>query len=398
MKRNNLYSRPKLNDKKLMGLEPEGKDYRIVVEDQLYFFVKSTGHKSWQLRYKNIIGVWTWKGLGAYPLVNISQAKKIARTYQNEIENNTFFTNRETEYQKYRLSSLIEEWLDTKIKKWSDKTYEKAVKSIQKHICQKFGARDFRDITAGEWFKFFQGLQRNLKIMTQVNKLLSYMIEVYEWAEISHGIKINPLTKVKKFLDNHKGNNFCSVEIHELPMLLKSIRSYSNKTTGIGLELMLLLFPRPGELSVAKWEHFDLDKRIWTKPAELMKNRRIHKVPLSDQAINLLYKLKKIQRQSDYLFPARNDPNKPICDSTFNTALKRLGYQKKQHAHGFRHLSSTALNKVFSSKVQVIEAALSHVKKGTKGIYDRAEHFEEREELMRWWGNYIDILYNKYYS
>ena len=69
-----------------------------------------------------------------------------------------------------------------------------------------------------------------------------------------------------------------------------------------------------------------------------------------------------------------------------------------KEVYGFRHLSSTALNKVFSSRVQAIEAALSHVKKGTKGIYDRAEHFEEREELMQWWGNYIDILYNEYYS
>lgn len=119
---------------------------------------------------------------------------------------------------------------------------------------------------------------------------------------------------------------------------------------------MLLLFPRPSELRLARWEHFDLDRRIWIKPADLMKSRRIHKVPLSDQATKLLYWLKEIQRQSGYLFPMRNDPNKPISDTTFNTALKRLGHKRKQHAHGLRHLSSTALNKAFSSKVQVIRS------------------------------------------
>lgn len=119
---------------------------------------------------------------------------------------------------------------------------------------------------------------------------------------------------------------------------------------------MLLLFPRPSELRLARWEHFDLDRRIWIKPADLMKSRRIHKVPLSDQATKLLYWLKEIQRQSGYLFPMRNDPNKPISDTTFNTALKRLGHKRKQHAHCLRHLSSTALNKAFSSKVQVIRS------------------------------------------
>lgn len=153
---------------------------------------------------------------------------------------------------------------------------------------------------------------------------------------------------------------------------------------------MLLLFPRSGELRLAEWKHFDLDKRIWIKPAELTKTRKIHKVPLSEQAVKLIYRLKQIQRESDYLFPGRGTRTKPLSDGAFNKALASLGYRGKQDPHGFRHLASTALNEALSSKLQVIEAALAHVKKGTKGIYDNAEHFEERIELMQWWSDYIN--------
>ena len=123
-----------------------------------------------------------------------------------------------------------------------------------------------------------------------------------------------------------------------------------------------------------------------------MKNKIEHRVPLSDQAIKLLKRLKEIQSPSPYLFPSRNDLMMPMNEEVFNEALISLGYANKQHLHGFRHLASTALNEAFSSKSQVIEKALSHSKQGVKAIYDKAEHFEERAELMQEWANYIYSL------
>lgn len=106
----------------------------------------------------------------------------------------------------------------------------------------------------------------------------------------------------------------------------------------------------------------------------------------------MLKRLKEIQTPSPYLFPLRNDPMMAMSVDTFNEALISLGYENKQHPHGFRHLASTTLNNKFSEKYQIIESALSHVKQGTKGIYDKAEHFQERVDLMQWWADYVYSL------
>ncbi len=390
MRRTELKKKGYLADTVLTALEVEMQDYRLWDSPNLYFLVKANGSKSWQFRYKNEIGIWTWKGLGQYPKVKSSQARKIVRTFLNEIEEGTFFKNREEEAQTYSLTTLMEGWLNTKLINWDKKTYQKAKASIQNHIYSNFGQHDFRYISAKKWFDFFQSLQREVGIKSQAEKLFYYIKDAYDWAEVSHGFKENPVKNLKKRLDKYQSNNFNFVDIVELPNLIKSIRSYTNESIAIGLELMLLLFPRPGELRLAEWKHFDLDKRIWIKPAELTKTRKIHKVPLSEQAVKLIYRLKQIQRESDYLFPGRGTRTKPLSDGAFNKALASLGYGGKQDPHGFRHLASTALNEALSSKLQVIEAALAHVKKGTKGIYDNAEHFEERIELMQWWSDYIN--------
>ena len=392
MKRTDLKKKGYLADTVLTALEVEMKDYRLWDSPNLYFLVKANGSKSWQFRYKKRNGKWSWKGMGAYPLVKAKEARVIADGYLKEIKAGTFLNDHETEVEKYKLSSLIESWLSKKQKKWKPETFSKAQVSIQKHIYPQFGNRDLRTIKAVEWYEFFETLEYDLKIPTQMRKLLGFAIKAYDWASLYCEYKENPVREMKGFIGSHKGGNFKFVDLTELPDLVSSIRSYTSRSTAIGLELLLLLFPRPGELRQAKWEQFDFQRKIWIKPAEMMKNKKEHRVPLSEQVIVLLHRLKEIQTPSPYLFPSRQDSWMPISDGTFNEALKSLGYEEKQHPHGFRHLASTALNNEFSDKYQIVESALSHAKQGTKGIYDKAEHFEERADLMQEWSDYIYSL------
>ncbi|ENU99472.1 MULTISPECIES: tyrosine-type recombinase/integrase [Acinetobacter] len=387
MRRTELKKKGYLADTVLTALEVEMQDYRLWDSPNLYFFVKANGSKSWQFRYKKRNGKWGWKGVGAYPIIKAKEARVIASSYLKEIEAGTFL-----EVDKYKLSSLIESLLDKKQKKWKPKTFSKMQLSIKKHIYPEFGNRDLRTIKTTEWYEFFERLEYDLKIPTQMRKLLSFAREAYDWASIYCEYKENPVREVQGFFERHKGGNFKFVDLIELPDLLSAIRSYTSRSTAIGLELLLLLFPRPGELQQAKWEQFDFHRKIWIKPAEIMKNKTEHRVPLSDQAIKLLKRLKEIQSPSPYLFPSRNDLMMPMNEEVFNEALISLGYGNKQHAHGFRHLASTTLNNKFSDKYQIIESALSHVKQGTKGIYDKAEHFQERVDLMQWWADHVYSL------
>ena len=399
MLRKDIKKRP-LSEKTLSSLVPEEKDYRELDGAGLYFLVKKSGVKNWQYRYKNSEGKWAWMGLGSYPQVSAQLARQKAREFTSTLSKGESLKSKKVlleerkELESFYFENLMREWLDTKSSKWGEATYTKAQKSIEKHIIPVFGQGNYKEITPKEWFDFFQGLQRTLGIHTQIEKLVSYVRGCYDWAKFKGKINSNPIAGMSKHLDAYESGNMNFVTVDELPALLKKIRNNKKRAIGIGLELLMMLFPRPGELRIAKWEQFDFKKALWTKPAEMTKTRQEHQVPLSKQVITLLTELRSIQPESEFLFPSRLSVNKTISDMTFNLALNRLGYKGKQNPHGFRHLASTILNDAFSNQEQVIEVCLAHKKKGVKGVYDKSQHLDERRVLMQWWADYLDELVN----
>lgn len=397
MKRTAIKKRP-LSDTTLASLEPEDKDYRELDSNGLYFLVQKKGNKSWQLRYKKPDGKWSWMGLGAYPAISGALARKKANEILNKLSNGEMIETKAdirkqaTEQKALLFKNLMYDWLNTKEPNWGFDTFDKAKKSIERHIIPKFGNRDFTGISSKEWFDFFQSLQRDLGIYTQTEKLTSYCRNAYDWAKFQEKIKFNPLEGITKHLDKNQGGNMKFVDIDEFPALIRAIRSYPKRDKAIGLELFALLFPRPVELRYATWDQFDLDKAVWIKPAVIMKKDIPHAVPLPRQAIVLLKELLTYKTESNFLFPGRGSLSEPVSDNTFNTALNRLGYKDRQNPHGFRHIASTQLNNRFSDKEQVVEATLAHLKKGVKGVYDKGAHFEERVVMMQWWADEIDRI------
>ncbi|AQV17309.1 tyrosine-type recombinase/integrase [Acinetobacter pittii] len=397
MKRTAIKKRP-LSDTTLASLEPEDKDYRELDSNGLYFLVQKKGNKSWQLRYKKPDGKWSWMGLGAYPAISGALARKKANEILNKLSNGEMIETKAdikkqaTEQKALLFKNLMYDWLNTKEPNWGFDTFDKAKKSIERHIIPKFGNRDFTSISPKEWFDFFQSLQRDLGIYTQTEKLTSYCRNAYDWAKFQEKIKFNPLEGITKHLDKNQGGNMKFVDIDEFPALIRAIRSYPKRDKAIGLELFALLFPRPVELRYATWDQFDLDKAVWIKPAVIMKKDIPHAVPLSRQVIVLLKELLTYKTESNFLFPGRGSLSEPVSDNTFNTALNRLGYKDRQNPHGFRHIASTQLNNRFSDKEQVVEATLAHLKKGVKGVYDKGAHFEERIGMMQWWADEVDRL------
>ena len=149
---------------------------------------------------------------------------------------------------------------------------------------------------------------------------------------------------------------------------------------------------RPSEASGARWVEIELDAKLWTIPAERMKAKREHIVPLSPQALEILEVMKPISAHREHVFPSRNDPKLPMNSQTANAALKRIGYGGKLVAHGLRSIASTAMNeKGFNP--DVIEAALAHSDKDeVRRAYNRSIYLPQRIELMNWWGNKVSSL------
>ncbi len=391
MSRNKL-----LSDVGYAALKSKDKEYRIADIQGLYMKVQTSGKKSWQLRLKNNEGKWTWVGLGSYPDVSVKTARSQTLRYQSgEIQIVTRAERiKQAQHDESELFEyLMRDWIDTKKNTWEPTTFKKEVQSIEKHLLPVFGKRKYKDITSGEWLKFFQTKQRVEKIFNRIEKLISYCCNAYDLALFKDQANYNPIRGIGKFLDKGESESMKFVEIYDLPELLHKIRNYSSEEISIGLELLILMFPRPGELRQAKWEQFNFEERVWIRPGSIMKRGIEHGIPLSSQTLALLNTLRAIsKRESEYLFPARDSVNKPISNLTFNAALNRLGYYGKQNPHGFRHVASTQLNDHYSDREQVIESALAHLKTGVKGAYDKGAHLRERYEIMQHWADYIDQI------
>ncbi len=176
----------------------------------------------------------------------------------------------------------------------------------------------------------------------------------------------------------------------ELPELMIATANASIKrTTRALIEWQLHTMTRPAEAATTCWADIDIEKKIWTIPAERMKKRRSHIVPLTDQALAILMTVKPYSGQREYVFPADRNPRTHCNSQTANMALKRMGFANRLVSHGMRSIASTILNEN-GFEPELIEVALAHVDKDeVRSAYNRAEYVERRRPMMEWWSNHI---------
>jgi integrase len=177
--------------------------------------------------------------------------------------------------------------------------------------------------------------------------------------------------------------------------LLRAIDGYEGTAeTGLALKLLALTFVRPGELRAGEWSEIDLDKKVWTIPASRMKMKRVHKVPLARQAIDIILTLKSITSTCKLMFPSNRSTQRCISENTFNAALRRLDYSKDvMTAHGFRATASSILNECGLWNPDAIESQLAHIEANqVRKAYARAEYWDERVRMMSWWADKLDEM------
>ncbi|MDU4665404.1 MAG: tyrosine-type recombinase/integrase, partial [Enterobacter hormaechei] len=229
-----------------------------------------------------------------------------------------------------------------------------------------------------------------------VRRLVQRINEIMIFAVNTGLIDTNPASGVGMAFEKPKKQNMPTLRPEELPKLMRSlVMSNLSVSTRCLIEWQLLTLVRPSEASGARWAEIDLDAKLWTIPAERMKAKREHIVPLSPQALDILDVMKPISAHREHIFPSRNDPKMPMNSQTANAALKRIGYASKLVAHGLRSIASTAMNEAeFNS--DVIEAALAHSDKNeVRRAYNRSTYLSQREELMQWWGAFVTTSYCK---
>lgn len=401
MKRSEIKRRP-LADTVLATLEPEAKEYRELDGNALYLRVRPDGSKSWQLRYKKPDGKWSWLGLGGYGTgdhqLSGAQARKKAAVLREDAAKggNPLATKRarkaaEIEATNNTFEHLAREWYAAKRKNWTDGTATRTIGALELHVFPVLGKRIYTEILPMEWMDFLRGMEQK-GIIEQTSRVRARCQEIYDLARVTGRATHNPLEGLHKFLQTKPSENYAHVSIDELPPLLRAIRAYPSAIdVRIGLHLLSMLACRPSEIREAQWDEFDLDKALWTIPAERMKRRREHLVPLPRQAVELLRDLRNLTGGYPLLFPGRSDTTKPRSNTVFLMALRRLGYEGRQTGHGFRHITSTILNE-HGFDENHIEAQLSHIKEGVAGIYNKAQYLTQRAAMMQWYADHLDTL------
>lgn len=177
--------------------------------------------------------------------------------------------------------------------------------------------------------------------------------------------------------------------------LLRSIEANSGQpVTKLALRFTAHVFQRPGEVRKAEWTEIDFDKALWTIPAERMKQRQPHRVPLSQQALAILREAAELSGGGRYVFPKLGSPLKPMCENAINGALRRMEYgPAEMTAHGFRSTASSLLNECGKWSGDAIERALSHADGNqVRATYHRGAHWSERVAMAQWWSDYLDTL------
>jgi integrase len=216
------------------------------------------------------------------------------------------------------------------------------------------------------------------------------MSGVFRYAIYTGKATTNPVDALKDVIQTRKVTHRRSVPIEALPSFLKDLEDYKGYAiTKLALKLLILTFVRPGELRGAQWKEIDLKRKEWRIPAERMKMKTEHIVPLSNQAIAVLKEARAITGKYDYVFPGSHNWRKPMSENTLNYGIqKRMGYDAT--AHGFRTVASTVLNET-GFRMDVIERQLAHAERNkVRAAYNKAQHLAERREMMQWWADHLD--------
>lgn len=387
-----------LTNTEVKQAKAKDKLYKLSDGGGLLLRVKPNGYKTWVFDYyKPHSKSRTTIGFGTYPEVSLADARKRREAARELVAKGV--DPKEHKDDKHReqlltashtLKSVATDWFVIKKTTIAESTAKSLWRKFENHVFPKLGHRPIDKILAPEAIEALKPLAAKGNLET-TGKIIGHLNNIMTHALNTGILQHNPLSGIRSAFSAPKVTNMPTIKPDELGKLMKDISYASIKlVTRCLIEWQLHTMTRPSESAKAEWSEIDLDNKLWVIPAERMKMRLEHKVPLTEQAIEILERLKPITGHRKHLFPSHIDHKKHCNVETANKALIRMGYKNRLVAHGLRALASTTLNEQ-SFNPDVIEAALSHVDKNeVRRAYNRAEYLESRRELMCWWSEHIE--------
>ena len=384
----------KLKDITIRQSKAKGRQYKLSDGGGMYLLVHPNGSKYFRMKYY-LDKKEKMASLGVYPEVTLTEARaKQAQLKQNLARGvDISKTKKEEELRekgKYSFEVIALEWLEEKKLSLTEK-YARGIKSrLERDIFPKLGYKDIKEITSIQLLEVIKGVEERGAV-DLAKRLLQICGQIFRYAIIIERAERDITADLKGALKSVKKSNYNKLKTEELPEFLGKLENYQGELlTKLAVKLIILTFVRTMELRGAKWEEFNLEKEEWHIPAERMKMKEKHIVPLSSQAIKIVEQLKEISLSDVYVFPNTNNRQKFMSENTMLYAVYRMGYHKRATIHGFRSVASTILNE-HSFPTDAIERQLAHSERDSiRASYNYAQYLPERRKMMQWWADYLD--------
>jgi integrase len=392
----------KLTELQVKNAKPSAAKYTKAAGHGLTLLVTPDGSKYWRLRYR-FGGKSRMIAVGKpYPFTTLKQAQATAAEFRALLESGVDPADRrraeklvEHERVANTFGEAAEAWHRFRSQAWDEKTAGQARNYLDKDMLPKLRSRPLDAITPAELGALIAGIERR-GAFDVAKKTRQWLKAIFSYARANGWTAADPARDLAAIAQRGpERQHYAHLQIDELPEFLRALDTYDgSELVKACARLSLWTANRPGVTRTLRWDELDLDAGLWTinKGREGMKRGYFHLTPLPRQAVAMLRELQDVTGNFDYVFIGRNDPSQPLSDGAVAGMFKRIGYHRKQTAHGFRHLVSTALNDK-GYQEDWIERQLAHGDPDKiRGTYNKAQYLEPRRQMMQEWADLLDAI------
>jgi len=378
--------------------KPKKKPYKLSDFGGLYVLIKPNGSKLWRWKYR-IDGKENVYSIGTFPAVSFldarverDNARVLVKQGINPAHDRQSQKVAQVESNANSFIAVAKGWIDQRKQKWTPRYLRQIENTLADDVYPFVGNLPMRSITAAHLLSIIKRVEKRDAACVAI-LIRQWLSAIFRYAAAHLLTDSDPAAMLKGAIDRPKVKHHQPLTKKDFPRFITALEKYGGyRTTVIALKLLMLTFVRTAELRGAKWKEFDLNIAEWRIPAERMKMREPHIVPLSQQAIELLLELQTFTGSDGFLFSNYRRPKTCMAVTTLNRALESMGYGGKFSAHSFRSTASTMLNEMHYS-TDYIERQLAHKETNkTRAAYNQAEYLPERKEMMQTWANLIDAM------
>lgn len=388
-----------LSDTAVRNTKAREKPFKMADERGLYLLITAVG-KYWRFDYR-FGGKRKTLALGVYPDVTLAKARErrdeVRKQLADDIDpgiHRKSVRASSANGLKNSFETVAREWHLRHVSTWTKNHGDRILRRLEVDIFPWIGSKAIAEISAPDLLGALRRIEARGALET-AHRAHQNCSQVFRYAVATGRAERDPTPDLRGALPPVKEQHLASItDPKAIGELLRAISGYQGSLVSqCALRLAPLVFVRPGELRKAEWSEITLERAEWKIPAERMKMRTPHIVPLSSQAVSILSELKPLSGTGRYVFPGARSNKRPMSENTVNAALRRLGYTSQDMTgHGFRSMASTLLNEQGWHR-DAIERQLAHGERDSvRAAYNYAEYLPLRREMMQSWANYLDSL------